>query len=129
MTGGGNDVLLTGLSSDCAAGGMACQMQLNAIGMALGQLWGQMSMDGVTDVVHIMYAASAGQGVKDPAANQAGLQTICDAVPQPMHCHLLNTDTLVGTDLMADGIHPSAAACDRVAQAVIAMMQMYGMRR
>lgn len=129
MTAGGNDVLLTGLSSDCAAGGTTCQMKLNAIGMALGQLWDQMGKDGVTDVVHIMYAASAGGGLKDPAANQALIQTYCDAVPQPMHCHLLNTDMIVGKDLMADGIHPSAAACDRVAQAVTSMMQMYGMRR
>jgi hypothetical protein len=129
MTAGGNDVLLTGLSSDCASGGTACQMQLNAIAMALGQLWGQMGMDGVTDVVHIMYSSSAGMGLKDPVANMALIQTYCDAVPQPMHCHLLNTDQLVGSDLMADGIHPSAAACDRVAKAVTDMMQMYGMRR
>jgi hypothetical protein len=129
MTAGGNDVLLTGLSADCAAGGTTCQMTLNNIGAALGNLWNQMGMDGVTDVVHIMYSAAAGGGLKDPAANMAGLQKICDAVPQPMHCHLLNTDMLVGSDLMADGIHPSAAACDRVAQAVTAMMQMYGMRR
>jgi hypothetical protein len=129
MTAGGNDVLLTGLSADCANGGTTCQMQLNTIGMALAQLWAQMSTDGVTDVVHIEYSRYAGGGVKDPAANEMGLQQICDAVPQPMHCHLLNTDTLVGMDLMADGIHPSAAACDRVAKAVTDMMQTDGMRR
>jgi len=76
-----------------------------------------------------MYSRYAGGGLKDPAANQALIQTYCDAVPQPMHCHLLNTDMIVGKDLMADGIHPSAAACDRVAQAVTSMMQMDGMRR
>ena len=129
MTAGGNDVLLTGLSADCAAGGATCQMTLNSIAMSLGQLWNQMGMDGVTDVVHILYSSAAGGGLKDPAANEALIQTYCDAVPQPMHCHLLNTDMLVGSDLMADGIHPSAAACDRVAQAVTDMMQMYGMRR
>ena len=129
MTAGGNDVLLTGLSADCTAGGTTCQMTLNKIAMALGQLWDQMGKDGVTDVVHIMYSRYAGGGLKDPAANQALIQTYCDAVPQPMHCHLLNTDMIVGKDLMADGIHPSAAACDRVAQAVTSMMQMDGMRR
>jgi hypothetical protein len=129
MTAGGNDVLETGLSADCAAGGSTCASQLAAIGAALKQLWGQMSMDGVTDVVHIEYSRYSGGGLKDPAANEMALQSICDAVPQPMHCHLLNTDMLVGMDLMADGIHPSAAACDRVAQAVTDMMKADGMRR
>ena len=67
--------------------------------------------------------------MKDPAANEKGLAGICDAVPAPLRCHLLNTDALVNHDLMADGIHPSAAACDRIAKAVIDMMQSQGMRR
>jgi lysophospholipase L1-like esterase len=130
MTGGGNDILMTGLSADCANGGTQCQMQLNAIGMGLANLWKQMATDGVQDVIHIMYSASAGGGLKDPQANMVGLSKICDAVPPPLHCHLLNTDALVTkSDLMADGIHPSAAACDRIAQAVIDMMKMQGMRR
>jgi hypothetical protein len=130
MTGGGNDVILTGMSADCAAGGATCQMTLTKIGAALATLWKQMSADGVMDVIHIEYAAVAGQGLKDPAANERALQLICNAVPLPMHCHLLNTDAYVAkTDLMADGIHPSGAACDRIAMAVMNLMVAGGMRR
>jgi hypothetical protein len=130
MTGGGNDVILTGMSADCAAGGSNCQMTLTKIGAALATLWKQMSADGVQDVIHIEYAAVAGAGLKDPAANERALQTICNSVPLPIHCHLLNTDPYVmKTDLMADGIHPSGAACDRIAMAVMNMMVAGGMRR
>jgi hypothetical protein len=130
MTGGGNDVILTGMSADCAAGGANCQMTLNKIGAELATLWQQMSADGVQDVIHIEYSAAAGAGLKDPAANERALQTVCSNVPLPMHCHLLNTDAFVTkADLMADGIHPSAAACDRIAMAVMNMMVAGGMRR
>jgi hypothetical protein len=129
MTGGGNDVLLTGLQADCAAGGTACQQQLVKIGQGLAALWKQMSADGVQDVIHIEYASTAGAGLKDPQANKAGLAALCAAVPPPLRCHLLDTDQLVMHDLMPDGIHPSAAACDRIAQATIDLMKSEGMRR
>jgi len=130
MTGGGNDVVLTGMSADCAAGGATCAMTLTNIAVALSKLWKQMSADGVMDVIHIEYAAVAGAGLKDPAANERALQSVCNMVPLPMHCHLLNTDAYVAkTDLMADGIHPSGAACDRIATAVMNMMVAGGMRR
>jgi hypothetical protein len=130
MTGGGNDVLETGMSADCATGGPNCAMTLTKIGAALATLWMQMAADGVQDVIHIEYSKYSGGGLKDPAANEMALQKICSAVPAPLHCHLLNTDAMVTkSDLMADGIHPSAAACDRVAMAVMDMMVAQGMRR
>ena len=65
MTGGGNDILINGLSADCAAGGEQCAAQLDKIGEGLRALWQQMADDGVRDVIHIQYSSDAGSGVKD----------------------------------------------------------------
>jgi hypothetical protein len=127
MTGGGNDVLLTGLSQDCANGGERCTAQLIKIGEGLAALWKQMSADGVQDVVHVLYSSDAGSGVKTDAG--AGIKKLCDSVPPPLRCHLLPTDDLVNGSLRADGIHPSNAAYDRIGKAVYDLMVAKGMRR
>jgi lysophospholipase L1-like esterase len=127
MTGGGNDVLLTGLSQDCANGGERCTAQLIKIGEGLAALWKQMSADGVQDVVHVLYSSDAGAGVKTDAG--AGIKKLCDSVPPPLRCHLLPTDDLVNGSLRADGVHPSNAAYDRIGKAVYDLMVAKGMRR
>ena len=127
MTGGGNDILITGLSADCAAGGEKCAAQLDKIGVGLKDLWTQMAKDGVRDVIHIQYSSDAGSGVKDSAARNAGLAELCASMT-PIRCHLLPTDDLVKGELL-DGIHPTPAANDRIANAIIALMAEKGMRR
>ncbi|MET0341848.1 MAG: SGNH/GDSL hydrolase family protein [Polyangiales bacterium] len=127
MTGGGNDILITGLSADCAAGGTKCAEQLDKIGEGLRALWTQMASDGVRDVIHIQYSTDAGSGVKDGAARNALLSELCASMT-PIRCHLLPTDDLVKGDL-PDTIHPSPAAYDRIGAAVIALMEAKGMRR
>ena len=129
MTGGGNDILQTGLSAECGMGGPRCAPQLMKIGDGLAALWKQMGQDGVKDVVHIMYAAIAGDGVKDAEANNKALADLC-AAATPVRCHLLNTDMLIPTEGdLRDGIHPKAAGYDRIGKAVFDLMVKEGMRR
>jgi lysophospholipase L1-like esterase len=127
MTGGGNDILQTGMSSDCASGGDGCRQQLVTIGEALTELWGQMGADGVQDVVHILYSSDAGSGVADSIRDAGEFERRC--AEAPLHCHLLPTDELVMGDLRSDGIHPSDAAYDRIAMGVYELMKQQGMRR
>lgn len=127
MTGGGNDILQTGLSSDCASGGDSCREQLVTIGEALSELWMQMGADGVQDVVHILYSSDAGSGVADSIRDAGEMERRC--AEAPLHCHLLATDDLVMGDLRSDGIHPSDAAYDRIATGVYELMKKEGMRR
>jgi hypothetical protein len=130
MTGGGNDIIQnTALEMDCAAGGPMCQAQLDKIGTALSDLWAKMSKDGVQDVIHVMYSASAGSGVKNRAENNKKLAESCAAVPGPMRCHLLNTDELIKKEDLADEVHPNSAGYDRIGQAVFDLMVKEGMRR
>jgi lysophospholipase L1-like esterase len=125
MTGGGNDILLTGLQADCAAGGQRCKDQLAKIGEALSALWTRMAADGVQDVIHVLYSKDAGSGVAIDTT--ASLKAICDAAP--LRCHLFPSDSFVNGDLRADGIHPSNAAYDRLGKGIHDMMVAKGMRR
>lgn len=132
MTGGGNDVILDeAMKRSCQQGGPECAMILVRVRDALQQLWARMAAGGVQDVVHIVYAKVAGDGVKDIDASNADLQRKCDAVPAPMRCHMLYTDSIVASksDLVADEIHPRAAANTRIAKAVVDLMVQRGMRR
>jgi lysophospholipase L1-like esterase len=128
MTGGGNDVLQTGLQSDCASGGSRCTEQLDKIGAALKDLWLQMGQDGVRDVVHVLYSSDAGRGVKDASARNQALAKLC-AEAAPVRCHLLPTDDLVRGELRPDDIHPSNAAYDRIARGVLDLLEKVGARR
>ena len=129
MTGGGNDILQTGLSAECGMGGPRCDPQLMKIGEGLAALWKQMGEDGVQDVVHVMYAAVAGDGLKDQETNNMMLAALC-AAATPVRCHLLNTDALIPTEAdLRDGIHPTDAGYDRIGKAVYELMTKEGMRR
>jgi len=129
MTGGGNDIIQNGLQTDCANGGSMCAAKLMEVGVKLHDLWYEMADDGVTDVIYVLYAKSAGSGVKEDPARTQALIDLCDGVPEPLRCHLLPTDDLVNGELMLDGIHPSAAAYDRIGAAVYDLMVSEGMRR
>jgi hypothetical protein len=130
MAAGGNDIIQGSqqLSDDCKQGGALCAMKLKEIRDALAALWAQMASAGVRDVVHILYNEDTTR-LKDAAGHASALQTVCNAVPAPLRCHLLATDNLVNGALATDGIHPLQAANDRIAIAIVALMQSEGMRR
>jgi hypothetical protein len=131
MTAGGNDVIQNAtLKADCMSGGTACEAQVDKIRMALSDLWKQMSTDGVQDVIHVMYSASAGSGVKNRDAHNKKMAEVCAAVPAPLRCHLLNTDMLIGpSEMRGDGIHPTDPGYDKIGKAVFELMTEKGMRR
>jgi hypothetical protein len=123
MTGGGNDILLGGYNCDTAAG---CEEYVNDLIAGLDELWTEMSNDGVTDVIYINYSRDAGSTPDDTAPMDRPVPQIC--VTGPIHCHSMQTTDLVMGDLL-DGIHPTRAANDRIAAAVIELMEQEGMRR
>jgi lysophospholipase L1-like esterase len=130
MTGGGNDIIQNAsLERDCSQGGQECEAVLEEIGQTLAALWKKMSEAGVRDIIHIAYAESAGDGLKNAAQNAARLQQLCDDVAPPARCHIFATDDLVKGDLVRDGIHPTRAANDRIATALYAFMEAERIRR
>jgi lysophospholipase L1-like esterase len=128
MTGGGNDILQSGLQADCDMNGDACGAQVVMILDRLSQLWADMAADGVKDVVYIFYATPAGKTVDFELPDGDGAVRRCANVPAPLRCHTLATLDIVMNDI-PDGIHPSQAASDRIGQAVVELMASRGMRR
>src|SRR5690606_22421842 len=129
MTAGGNDIIQTpGMQADCAKGGDRCKQKLKQIGEALAALWAKMAAAGVQDVVHIMYATDAGSsGDAASDASKNGILEICNAAP--LNCHLLETTSLVKGDYILDGIHPARGANDRMAKAILELMEKRKVRR
>ena len=128
MTGGGNDILQSGLQADCDMNGDACGAQVVKILDRLSELWADMAADGVQDVVYILYATPAGKSVDFELPDGDGAVKRCAAVPAPLRCHILPTLDIVMGDI-PDGIHPSQPASDRIGEAVFALMTSEGMRR
>ncbi|MDD9968822.1 MAG: hypothetical protein OXR73_21455 [Myxococcales bacterium] len=128
MTGGGNDVVLSpGAQTDCQQGGATCKATLARISEILGKMWSDMAEAGVQDVVYIGYSTDArnpGPAAADLMMN--GVQEICDAAP--LNCHTLQaTDIVMGQ--FADGVHPTPGANDRLAAAILELMEERGVRR
>jgi hypothetical protein len=129
MTGGGNDIIqVPGLRDDCMNGGMQCDMVLIEILDKLTDMWTQMATDGVQDVIYVQYSNPEGENVTFSRTNGDGVPKRCEEVPAPLRCHLLETLDIVMGDI-PDGIHPSAAAYNRIGEAVYKMMVDEGMRR
>jgi hypothetical protein len=128
MTGGGNDILQSGLQADCDMNGDACGAQVVKILDRLTELWADMAADGVKDVVYIFYATPAGKSVDFELPDGDGAVRRCANVPAPLRCHTLATLDIVMGDI-PDGIHPSQVASDRIGEAVVALMASEGMRR
>jgi lysophospholipase L1-like esterase len=105
----------------------ACERSLQALSDGLNELWTTMSNDGVRDVVYIRYAKGAG------TTNPDNLPTMPPAPPQicvtgPIRCTSIDTTDMVMGQLL-DGIHPTSAANDRIAEGVLAVLEMKGIRR
>jgi len=123
MTGGGNDIMFSGGCNTADA----CLTSVKAIMAALNTLWTQMASDGVKDVIYIQYSDDAGTGPKDTRPKSVDPPAICTT--GKIFCHYLATTDIVMKQLMADGIHPTADACDRIAAALLKMEADRKMRR
>jgi hypothetical protein len=123
MTGGGNDIMFTG-GCDTKE---ACEMSVQRIADMLDELWTKMSEAGVQDVVYIQYSKNAGTAPSENRPAVSPTPTIC--LTGPLRCHSMSTTELVAAGDTVDGIHPTSAACDRIADAVVQLMEAEGIRR
>jgi hypothetical protein len=125
MTGGGNDLLLTGMTggSTCSAG---CMDTINKVGARLKKLWDEMGVDGVQDIVYIEYSRG---GSNAPGVNYGTeqIKPICAALT-PARCHFVDSDPIIMMQLI-DGVHPTADGCQKIGKAVYTLMESEGMRR
>lgn len=122
MTGGGNDLMFGGCNSPDS-----CAATIQGIRDTLSELWTQMADDGVKDVVYIQYSASAGTTNRDnlPDEPRPPIE-IC--LSGRIRCHTIETtDAVMGS--LADGIHPTSAANDRIAAKTLEYMEKNGIRR
>lgn len=120
MTGGGNDILFTGGCNTAAQCGEAVVTLVEN----LNELWTQMADDGVQNIVYIQYASDAGSRARPD--EPPPVAEIC--LSGRVRCHSLATTELVDGALI-DGIHPSSAANERIAAAVLELMEARGIRR
>lgn len=130
MTGGGNDVLLVpGAQQECQRQGPACQKKLAEIGAGLKKLWERMAAAGVEDVVYIGYSENAGSaGANASNVNKNGVAEIC--ANAPVRCHSFDSTPLVPRNALAiDGIHPVRGANDKIAKAILQLLEEKGIRR
>ena len=127
MTGGGNDVIQNpGLQSDCQMDGEQCKQFRMDLVAALDKLWTQMASDGVQDVIYVRYAAQAGM-MMPSTMSMPMVPAICTS--GKIRCHSLDTTDLVNGEIALDNIHPLVSANDRMAKALVDMMESQGMRR
>lgn len=126
MTGGGNDLLLTGAGNDRAEAGPNTRMQIDKVADRLVELWDEMGADGVKDVVYIEYSRG-GESEKAIEYATEKIRPLCEAAT-PARCHWVDSDLYI-MKVLLDGIHPTGDGCDKIAQGVIDMMEQEGMRR
>jgi len=122
MTGGGNDIMFSGGCNTTEA----CEASIAMLQKGLDELWTQMAADGVKDVIYIQYSADAGTAPRNTRPKETKPVPIC--LTGKIHCHSLATTELVMGDLV-DGIHPTSRANDRIAKALLELMEARKMRR
>lgn len=122
MTGGGNDVMFTG---SCTTD-QGCQELGDKIADALDKLWSRMAEDGVKDVIYVAYSDAAGA---TPADRRGMGKPVPVCSSGKINCHVLETTSLVQRSDLLDGIHPNSAANDRIAKALLQLMEMRKIRR
>jgi len=121
MTGGGNDLLLTGSTQ-----GGAATSQIDKVAQRLGELWAEMGKDGVKDIVYVGYSRG---GTNEKNVNEGNMKVrpVCEAVT-PARCHFVDSDETINKQLR-DGIHPTDAGYDALGKTVHELMVKEGMRR
>jgi hypothetical protein len=124
MTGGGNDLLLTGMSggATCSAG---CMSTIEKVGMRLSMLWEEMKKDGVEDVVYIEYSRG---GTNGPSVEYGVSKVKPACAAAPLRCHFVDSDPIIMMQLL-DGVHPTPDGCTKIGKAVFDLMVEKGMRR
>jgi hypothetical protein len=127
MTGGGNDIIQSdALKASCMMGGDDCKKLLMDESAAFNTLWTKMAEAGVKDIIHVGYATDT--GTVDPSIlGSATTPEIC--MSGKIRCHDLDTTALIMKQLAGDGIHPLQGANDRVAKAIVDLMEKEGIRR
>ena len=131
MTGGGNDVIQNpGLQADCEMNGEQCKqfrMQISTQrSTSSGRRWPTTKSQ---DIIYVRYAASAGSGSMMHPTMSTCPHITCDLHEREGAPHSLDTTALVNGELAGDGVHPLGSANDRMAQAIVDMMEAKGMRR
>jgi hypothetical protein len=121
MTGGGNDLLLTGMTS-----GSSATTAIDNVAKGLVELWNQMSTDGVKDIVYVEYSRG-GTNEMNVNTGTEKIRPLCAAV-QPARCHWIDSDETIMMQLR-DGIHPTDAGFDALGKTVFKLMETEGMRR
>jgi lysophospholipase L1-like esterase len=123
MTGGGNDIMFSGACNTSAG----CEEAIRMLVENLDALWTTMADDGVSDIVYIAYAEDAGTTPQSTRPEgEAPVPSIC--LTGRIRCHSLETTDLVMGSLV-DGIHPTSSANDRIAEALLQLMEDEGIRR
>lgn len=123
MTGGGNDLLLTGMT--VAGCGSGCMSTIDRVTQRLKEMWDEMAMDGVQDVIYVEYSRG---GTNEPGVSYANevIPPVCAAAP--VRCHFIDSDLIIDKVLL-DGVHPTADGCRKLGQAIYDLMIEKGMRR
>lgn len=138
MTGGGNDILqeiLLDCVDDAFDTAPTCKMQIDKVAARLMTFWAEMAADGVQDVVIVGYSRKVnplfllGTVSKSVEYSATKIDPLCAAVPAPLRCHSLDSDTAAPNLMFVDGIHPDGAGFDAIATAVWELMKSKGMRR
>lgn len=127
MTGGGNDILLTGAGADRSTAGPGTRGQIDMVADRLVKLWDEMGTDGVKDIVYIEYSRGGGS---EAAVNYATekIKPLCDGAAAT-RCHWVDADDFLMMMLSFDGIHPTGDGCNKIATGIIALMEKEGIRR
>jgi hypothetical protein len=129
MTGGGNDILQNPLLLiDCPALGQSCKDVLDMVGKAYEELGKQMAADGVQDLIVINYTRNTAIGSM-PVDYSWETQADYCANMSPVDCHMIDPDEVTGGTMLRDGIHPTDAHYDLIAQSVYDLMVERGIRR
>ena len=139
MTGGGNDIILN-LGNLAACGGAATEADLSAgclsalddITAGVTDLINQLEKDGVQDVFYMGYAHVTFTELGGTLERTKHVQEMnCkDYDPaRTIRCHFVDPADEIGTMIMGDGIHPTAAGYDAAAKKVYARMVSEGARR
>lgn len=123
LTGGGNDVMFSGGCNTKEA----CTAFSQMIADGLDELYTRAAADGVTSAVYIQYSRNAGTAPSETRPDMPAIPAICKT--DKIRCVSISTTDLVASTDTVDGIHPTLAACDRIAELVVSEMEAKGVRR
>jgi len=139
MTGGGNDIILNLINLGSCSGAateadlsQACLTALDGITAKVTELINQLEKDGVQDVFYMGYGrvtfAELG-GTLERTRHVQEMNCLDYDPTRTIRCHFVDPADEIGTMIMGDGIHPTAAGYDKAAKKVFDRMVSEGARR